>query len=55
MGVTADGALLETLTSAAGSWTILVTMPTGVTCGVVASEAWSQPAAPTKPDGDTLS
>ncbi len=55
MGVKADVAVLEILTSAAGSWTILVTMPTGVTCGVVAGEAWSQPPAPTKPDSDTLS
>ncbi len=54
-GVTADGAVLEILTSAAGSWTILVIMPTGVACGVIAGEAWSQPPAPTKPDGDTLS
>ena len=55
MGVTADGAVLEILTSAGGPWTILVTMPTGVTCGVVAGEAWSQSPAPTKPDGDTPS
>ncbi len=54
MGVKADGAVLEILTSAAWSWTILVTMPTGVTCGVVAGEAWSKSAAPAKPDGDML-
>ncbi len=54
-GVTADGAVLEILTLASGSWTILVTKPTGVTCGVVAGEAWSQSPEPAKPGGDTLS
>ncbi len=41
MGLTNTGEVLEVLTSDAGrSWTMLITMPNGTTCLVVAGEAW---------------
>ncbi len=40
LGVTATGSLLEVLASAAGTWTILVTVPGGPTCLVSAGEGW---------------
>ncbi len=42
MGLTADGLMVEVLASGDGSWTIVVTLPTGQTCGVLAGEAWSE-------------
>ena len=42
MGLTADGKVLEVLVSNGGSWTIIVTMPTGMTCGVAAGDSWSE-------------
>ena len=41
MGLAADGRVVEVFASGNGSWTIIVTMPTGQTCGVLAGEAWS--------------
>lgn len=40
VGLTADGAVLEILASATGSWTILVTYPSLTTCVLAAGEAW---------------
>ncbi len=40
IGVTSSGQMIEVLTSANGSWTILVTSPNGVSCIVAAGEAW---------------
>ena len=42
MGLTSDGKVLEVLASEAGSWSIIVTMPTGVTCGLSFGESWSK-------------
>ena len=42
MGLTSDGKVLEVLASEAGSWTIIVTMPTGITCGLSFGESWSK-------------
>ena len=36
----ATGSLLEVLTSPAGSWTIIVTVPGGPTCLVSSGEGW---------------
>lgn len=46
MGLTSDGKVLEILASGNGSWTIIVTMPTGLTCALTAGGAWSK--APTR-------
>ncbi|MDA1099920.1 MAG: hypothetical protein O2967_13135 [Proteobacteria bacterium] len=40
MGVTASGRVLEVLTSADGTWTIIMTHPNGMTCMVTAGQAW---------------
>ena len=40
IGLTSDGKVLEILASGSGTWTILVTMPTGATCSLMAGEAW---------------
>ncbi len=42
MGLTSDGKVLEVLASEAGSWSIIVTMPTGVTCALSFEGSWSK-------------
>ncbi len=39
-GLTVDGKVLEILASDRGTWTIIVTAPSGETCGIAAGEAW---------------
>ena len=41
MGLTVDGKVLEILASDRGTWTIIVTAPSGETCGIAAGDAWS--------------
>ena len=43
MGLTSDGKVIEVLTSDEGSWTIIITMPTGITCALSFGESWSKP------------
>ncbi len=40
MGLTSGGAVIEVLTSPTGSWSILLTYPTGLTCMVAAGDKW---------------
>ncbi len=40
MGLARNGILIEVLTSAKGSWTILSTQPSGYSCLVAAGENW---------------
>ena len=40
MGLTSTGRVLEVVVSEAGSWTIIVTLPSGVSCGVASGESW---------------
>lgn len=40
IGLASNGAVVELLTSASGSWTLLVTMPKGPTCLMGTGEAW---------------
>lgn len=40
MGVTASGRVLEVVASDHGSWTIIVTMPNGIACGIASGESW---------------
>ena len=40
MGLAGNGNVLEIFASTNGSWTILMTKPSGVTCVMSAGEAW---------------
>lgn len=40
MGLASNGSVLEVYASKAGTWTILVTLPSGQTCILAAGEAW---------------
>lgn len=40
MGLAAGGGMLEVFSSQNGSWTILLTQPTGTSCIVAAGEGW---------------
>ena len=40
MGLTSAGAVVEVLTSPTGTWSILLTYPTGLTCMVAAGKRW---------------
>lgn len=42
LGLTSDGNVLEVATSSSGSWTIVVTLPTGLSCAVAAGEKWAR-------------
>ncbi len=42
LGLTSDGNVLEVLASSSGTWTILVTTPQGLSCGVASGQAWSK-------------
>ena len=51
MGVANNGGVLEILSSSAGkSWTIILTMPSGVTCMIAAGENWEALPTMTKLD-----
>ena len=49
MGLANNGGLIEILSSGAGkSWTIILTMPNGMTCMIAAGESWEAlPEMPT--------
>ena len=40
MGITAGGRVLEVVASENGSWTIIVTMPNGISCGLGSGHDW---------------
>ena len=40
MGLSADGSIVEVLSSIAGTWTIIITRPTGVACMMASGESW---------------
>ena len=44
MSLTANGGLLEVVASKDGSWTIIMTMPNGMSCGVAAGMSWESTA-----------
>ena len=46
MGLSGNGGVVEIFASSKGSWTILVTRPTGVACVVSAGEAWESLKGP---------
>ena len=50
LGITSGGGLLEVVSNAAGTWTIIVTSPKGMACIVSIGEGWRQlPRDPTEP------
>ena len=48
MGLAADGSVIEVLAANTGSWTILVTKPSGISCVVASGEAWDDIPPPLK-------
>ena len=52
MGLTANGGLLEVVASKEGSWSIIVTMPNGMSCGVVSGVNWENTAEVPTSDPD---
>jgi len=40
MGLSAGGGMIEVFSSKSGTWTIVITQPTGVSCIVAAGENW---------------
>ena len=49
MGLTTGGKVLEVVVSANGSWTIIVTTPSGISCGVASGKSWEKvPSSETK-------
>lgn len=42
MGLVSNGSVLEVLTSEKGTWTIIVTLPNGMSCVVASGEAWEE-------------
>ena len=40
MGLTEKGAVLEVFASQRGSWTFLITLPSGLTCVVASGQSW---------------
>ena len=42
-GLLEDGRMVEIFTSRQGTWSLLVTMPSGVTCLVATGDAWQSP------------
>ena len=43
LGLLEDGRMVEIFTSQQGTWTLLITVPSGVTCLVASGEAWQMP------------
>ena len=42
MGLTTGGKVLEVVVSADGSWTIIVTTTSGISCGVASGKSWEK-------------
>jgi hypothetical protein len=42
MGLSTDGGLIEIYSSENGTWTILITRPSGVSCLVAAGDSWEE-------------
>ncbi len=46
MGLMSDGRVIEVLASEKGSWTIIVTKPSGESCGLASGNAWMKSPPP---------
>jgi len=55
MGLMADGRILEVLTSENGTWTIIVTKASGVSCGLASGQAWMKRPPPKTATGEVNS
>ena len=54
MGITSSGSMLEVLASESGPWTMIFTIPSGLTCGITAGDSWEfLPAAQSMSDTPT--
>lgn len=42
VGMTGNGAVMELMTSEAGSWSLVVTMPNGKSCLIATGSGWEQ-------------
>ena len=51
-GLAASGQVLELLVSPTGSWSIIISHPTGRSCLMGAGQAWQTLPRPTKPKGE---
>ncbi len=51
MGLTSAGAVLEVLASDKGTWTIVVSLPSGMSCMIAAGEYWEDLPKPEKVAG----
>ena len=49
LGIADNGSVIEVFASAEGSWTIVLTSPTGISCLLAAGESWE--TIPTKAAG----
>lgn len=45
-GVTSEGAILELLVSPVGTWTLLMSLPNGLSCFAAAGDSWEGVAGP---------
>lgn len=51
-GLQKEAGVFEVFASEAGSWTMILTQPTGVTCVLAAGEAWSNDKSSVLLEGD---
>ncbi len=42
VGMTGNGAVIELMTSESGTWTLLLTMPSGKSCMIATGDNWEQ-------------
>ncbi len=53
LGLMPNGQVLEVLTSANGTWTVIISMPNGLSCAMAAGEAWSERDRPASYESGT--
>ena len=53
-GLSSTGAVLEVLASPAGTWSVILTMPNGISCLTAAGKDWESPKAGPQPQGTAL-
>ena len=53
LGLMPNGQVLEVLTSANGTWTVIISKPNGLSCAMAAGEAWSERDRPVSYESGT--
>ncbi len=53
LGLMPNGQVLEVLTSANGTWTVIISKPNGFSCAMAAGEAWSERDRPASYESGT--